>query len=225
MHGFSISHFRVGWFILLLAFGPLAEAQITHNQEDIIQKILGEDRDSPDRANKLIHMPSLHGEIIYQYTSPMDSSLSKEKIYRAAMNWYYKTFPYGHNMLIQNDLREGKILARGEYQFSYSTLMEDLKMKIQYMMNFSIRYGKYQFQIYQIEPQDQVLDENEYGKTYSHFEPRSLSLMYQQYREQTDPPYYMRQKIEGIHGYFQNLIQSFSKTMHSWTHTSNPKGF
>jgi len=212
-------------FILTVFFSTLCQAQ--KKVSSLLNPLSELDSFLEDKEvkSRKIHMPQESGSIIYQFTSPMDSSLSKERIYRAALNWYYKNFPYGHSMLIQSDLREGQILARGEFQFPYSTLTEDLKMKIQYMIQISIRYGKYRIRFYDIEPQDQVLEENEYGKTYSHFEPRSLWIMYEQYQETTHPPSFMQEKIEGIHTYFQNLIQSFTKSMHSWTHSPVKQGF
>jgi|GEM_PF-4406386 len=217
----------VFYFLCLLFFPlhPIQAQNLDKEYEDAFMRLV-----SPLLARKTspethIKMPVLNGAIVYQYTSPMDSSLSKEKIYRCVLNWYYKTYPYGHSNLIESDLHEGTILARGEYTFPYSTGLEDLKMKLHYMLHCSIRYGKYRIRFYEIEPEDQVQEENDFGKIYSHFEPRDLMKMYETYLSYPSPPEFAVEKMEGIHRYFMHLLDSFSKTLLSWTRIKTKKDF
>lgn len=219
---YKVAPTLVLYFLLVNSVTKAQNSPVTH--KDLIH-VLEDSFEENHSGSKRVHLPMQNNAVVYQFTSPMDSSLSKERIYKAALNWYYKNFPYGRSMLIQSDLKEGQILARGEFQFPYTNLMEELKMKVQYMMSLSLRYGKYRIRFFEIEPQDQILEENDYGKTYSHFEPRNLKIMYEQYLQTDQPPSYMQEKMEGIHYYFQNLIQNFSKSMKSWTHIRSGQGF
>ncbi len=166
---------------------------------------------------KHIHLPYKRGKVCYEYISPMDSSLSKERIYRAALNWYFKTFPYGRSNLLEYDLVKGRILARGEFTFSYTIFWDECLMKVHYTMDCSIQYGKFRMQFYEIEPQDQVMEEGNYGKMYRRFEPRDLTLMYEQYLAMDHPSGFAQEKIEGIDSYFKKELKLFSKQMETWT--------
>ena len=172
-----------------------------------------------------IILPTFHSEIAYEFSSGMDSSLSKERIYRACLNWYYKTFPYGHSNLLDYDLKKGNILARGEYKFPYFLGFDELSMKIHFLLEIHLRYGKYQILIHQIEPEDQMEDEDYSSKKYPHYEPRSLKIMYSQYLESNDPPEFMVEKLQKIHSYFMGLIQSFKSNLKIWTRPNNSWGF
>jgi hypothetical protein len=165
---------------------------------------------------KPIKLPLINGEIVYQYTSLMDSSLSKERIYKSVLNWYFKTFPYGHKLLLNQDLKQGQILARGEADIPYSLLLNEFKMKVHFLINCSIRYGRYQVRLEQIEPQDELEEEGSNGKSYYTYKPKDLKTMYGQYENMPVPTDYAQTKMEGIDFYFRNLLDSFRSKMKSW---------
>ncbi len=195
--------------ILLLIFW------LFHSGRIWSQKVPGQDPKNQS-SSKHIHLPILDGIVQYEYISHMDSSLSKERIYHAALNWYYKTFPYAKSRILVSDLKEGLIRARGEFKFSYSVLWERYSMRVNFILNCSIRYGKYRLQLKDIEVEDQIEPDSD-TKSYAEYEPRNLLTMYHQYLNMEDPPDYAREKMENIDTYFRNLIQSFSVHLKSWT--------
>lgn len=163
-----------------------------------------------------INLPLQNGRICYEYISPMDSSLSKEILYRNAMNWYMRSFPYAYKNLIVSDQYHGKIYGRCNFQFTYNWLMDDYLMKVDFAVEISVRYGKCRLRLFQIQPKDEIKGEESYSgkKGYSTWEDRSLERMNVQYLATSRPPAFERDKITGIDTYFRSKLLSFKQSQH-----------
>ncbi len=163
-------------------------------------------------------LPLREGLVCYETITPMDSTAGKEAIYRSALNWYMRTFPYAYKNLIVDDQYHGKILGRCSYQFPYTWLMEDYMMKVDFAVDITVRYGKCRLRIYDIQPKDEIKAEENYGHhASSTWENRSLELMNSQYLRNPVPPGFEKEKIGGIHTYFSGLLASFRKSQHELT--------
>lgn len=181
----------------------------THKTRHTLHKRAG-----PGKAR--IHLPQQNGETCFEYISPMDSSLSKEILYKNALNWYMTGFPYAYKNIIVQDQYHGKILGKCNAQFTYTYMMESYIMKIDFTVEITARYGKCRLRFYQIQPKDEVKGEESYSgkRRYSTFEERSLSRMYTQYLQTSSPPGYEREKIAGINHYFTAKILDFAGSEH-----------
>lgn len=179
--------------------------------------------DTPEKAapkarGSHILMPVRDGQILYETITPMDSSAGKEALYRSALNWYMRTFPYAYKNLIVDDQYHGKILGRCSFQFPYSWLMEEYTMKVDFAVDITVRYGKCRLRITDIQPRDEIKpDENRGYHAASTWENRSLEVMNSQYLHNPSPPGFEREKIGAIHTYFTDLLSSFRKNQHELT--------
>jgi len=186
------------------------------DEKDNIHQIF---RDQVSRINKNdrhLHLPLRQGLVCYEYISPMDSSLGKEVIYKNALNWYMRSFPYAYKNLIVNDQYHGKIIGRCNFQFTYSWLMDEYVMKVDFAVDITVKYGKCRLRFSQIEPKDEIKGEESASgrRSYSTWEDRSLELMNIQYLQTSSPAGFEKEKLSGIDDYFRAKIAAFSLSQH-----------
>lgn len=186
------------------------------DQTGLIQQILTSEVPKKNKNDRHIHLPLRQGLVCYEYISPMDSSLGKEVIYKNALNWYMRSFPYAYKNLIVNDQYHGKIIGRCNFQFTYSWLMDEYVMKVDFAIDITVKYGKCRLRFSQIEPKDEIKGEESSSsrRSYSTWEDRSLELMNKQYLQTSSPAGFEKEKLAGIDDYFKAKIAAFSLSQH-----------
>ncbi len=186
------------------------------DQSDLLNQHFTHPAIRKNKNDRHLILPLKQGLVCYEYISTMDSSLGKEVIYKNALNWYMRSFPYAYKNLIVNDQYHGKIIGRCNFQFNYSWLMDDYVMKVDFAIDITVKYGKCRLRFSQIEPKDEIKgEESATGRrSYSTWENRNLELMNQQYLQTSFPASFEKEKISGIDDYFRAKITAFSLSQH-----------